>query len=67
VGNNNKMTKNDVRMVWVYKRFGSFGSFHFGLVFIFCRFSCRRYCGLDTCKFLTVLMENNNKMTKNDV
>jgi len=40
------MTKNDVRMVWVYKRFGSFGSFHFGLVFIFCRFSCRRYCGL---------------------
>jgi len=66
VGNNNKMTKNDVRMIWVYKRFGTFGSFHFGLVFIFGRFSCRRYCGLGTCKFLTVLMENNNKMTKND-
>ena len=40
---------------------------HLGLVLIFHRFLCRRYCTLVTSIFLTILMENNIKMTKNNV
>jgi len=50
----------------MYERFREKRSHH-GLVSIFGRFSCGRYCTLGTCKLLTVLIENNNKMTKKDV
>jgi len=58
--NNNKMTKNDVRMVWVQKKvimcwFVTFGSFR-----------AQKHKVL-TGIFSAVFTENNNKMTENYV
>jgi len=45
MGNNNKMTENYVQKIWVKN------VIHLGLISIFGRLSCRRYCTLGTCIF----------------